>query len=178
MSVPAMSVPTPTVRRAVPQDANRLYELSLRAISESAAAHYTAEQLAAWSRRRNLDGHARMIDQTETFVALVAGQVAGFANVALRPVGQLHRGEVDQLFVGPGHGGRGVARLLLTAVENAARADEVEELRTHASWRAVPVFERLGYRRVEVETVHLEDQTLSRVRMHKSLSGLGSGAAD
>ncbi|MFI6450937.1 GNAT family N-acetyltransferase [Streptosporangium amethystogenes] len=173
-----MSVPAPTVRRAVLQDANHLYELSLRAIEESAAVHYTAQQLAAWSRRRSLDGHVRMIAQTETFVALAEGQVAGFANVALRPVGQLHRGEVDQLFVSPGHGGRGVARLLLTAVESAARADEVEELLTHASWRAVPVFERLGYRRIEVETVHLDDQTLTRVRMHKPLPGLGSGAAD
>ncbi|MGC5013803.1 GNAT family N-acetyltransferase [Streptosporangium sp. DT93] len=165
-----MPTPAPTVRRAVPRDANDLYELSLRAIEVSAAAHYTSGQRAAWSRRRSLDGHLWMITETAAFVALDEGRVAGFATVALRPVDRLCRGEVDQLFVGPEHGGRGVARLLLETVEEAARADGVTELVTHASWRAAPVFERLGYLRDEVETVHLDDQTLGRVRMRKPLS--------
>ena len=47
--------------------------------------------------------------------------MAGFANVALDGIGTLQHGEVDQLFVTPDHGGRGVARLLLHAVERAAR---------------------------------------------------------
>lgn len=34
---------------------------------------------------------------------------------------------------------------------------------------AVPVFERLGYRQVEVETVSLDDQVLTRARMRKPL---------
>ena len=43
------------------------------------------------------------------------------------------------------------------------------ELITHASWRAVPVFQRLGFRQVEVETVHVGDQVLTRALMRKRL---------
>jgi putative acetyltransferase len=60
-----------------------------------------------------------------------------------------------------------VARLLLGAIEQAAAGTGVTELLTHASWRAAPVFERLGFRRVEVETVHVADQVLTRVLMRK-----------
>ena len=106
-----------------------------------------------------------MIADTAAFVAVVEDRLVGFATVALAPVGALVRGEVDQLFVDPSYGGRGVARALLTAVATAAEQAGLAELVTHASWRAAPVFERLGYRREEVETVDLDGIPISRVRM-------------
>ncbi len=159
---------TVTIRRAVPGDAAALYELSLRAIRRSASEHYTGPQLEAGAARRSVAGHRRLVEETQTFVAVRDGVVAGFASLAELP------GEaealVDQLFVDPAAGGRGVARLLLTAVDDAARAAGVGRLVTHASWRAVPVFERLGYRQIEVETVHVGGQTLTRALMHRDLA--------
>jgi putative acetyltransferase len=102
------------------------------------------------------------------FVAVVDGRPAGFATVALRPVAALVAGEVDQLYVDPSCGGRGVARALLTAVATAAREAGLTDLVTHASWRAAPVFELLGYRRVEVETLELEGVPITRVLMRCS----------
>jgi putative acetyltransferase len=163
------------VRRARDDDAAALLELSLAAISHSAAEHYEERQLTAWAARRTLAGHRWLIGQTLTFVALAGPTVAGFASVALEPAGGLQAGEVDQLFVSPRHGGRGVARLLLDAVAAAGAEAGLEELVTHASWRAVPVFERLGYRRVEVEHLRLGDVELTRVLMRKVL---GAGPAD
>ncbi len=154
-----------TVRRATDDDAGAMHDASVAAIRRSAADHYDERQLDVWSARRTLEGHRRMIADTAAFVAVVDGQVAGFASVALRPVGALVTGEVDQLFVHPAHGGRGIARLLLKAVETAAREAGLAELVTHASWRAAPVFERLGYRRVEIETVHLDGVAFTRVLM-------------
>ena len=145
-----------------------MYALSVSAIRESAAEHYEARQLAAWEARRTLEGHRRMIADTAAFVAVVDGRMIGFATVALAPVGALVAGEVDQLFVDPSYGGRGVARALLEAVATAARQAGLAELVTHASWRAAPVFDRLGYRREEVETVHLDGVAISRVRMRCS----------
>ena len=160
------------VRRAVHEDAAELCRLSAAAIRRSAAMHYTGPQLAAWAATRSEAAHRRMIDSTTAFVAVDdADAVSGFATVALAPTGTLLRGEVDQLFVSPEHGGRGVARVLLAAVETAAQDADVHELVTHASWRAVPVFERLGFTQVEVERVGLGDQVLSRVLMRKSLPG-------
>lgn len=159
------------VRRAVVDDAVRLHEVSVRAIRHSAAAHYDARQLDVWAGRRSVEGHRWMVENTHVVVAEADGRVAGFASVALQSVGELQAGEVDQLFVDPDFGGRGVARLLLTSVASTARAAGLRSLHTHASWRAVPAFERLGYHRVEVETVELSEVPLTRVLMRASLGG-------
>ena len=157
-----------TVRRAGEDDAAALLALSLAAIRMSAAEHYEERQLDAWAARRTLEGHRRMVADTAVFVAGVGHEVAGFASIALQPVGSLAAGEVDQLFVHPAFGGRGVARALLVAVASAARDEGLTELVTHASWRAAPVFERLGYDRVEVETVQLDGVPITRVLMRSS----------
>ncbi len=160
-----MSTAPATIRRAAADDAAAMHALSVAAIRESAAEHYEERQLAAWAARRTLDGHRRMVADTAAFVAVVEDRVIGFATVALDPVGTLVAGEVDQLFVHPSYGGRGAARALLSAVATAAREAGLAELVTHASWRAAPVFERLGYRRERVETVHLAGIRMTRVLM-------------
>lgn len=160
---------TPTVRRARDEDVAALCELSVAAIRGSATAHYDCAQVAAWAARRTLEGHRRLLKRTTTFVAVVDDEVAGFASVALEPAGELAAGEVDQLFVDPRHGGQGVARALLTAVATAARATGLTELVTHASWRAVATFERVGYRLVEIETVDLDGVALTRAFMRTTL---------
>jgi putative acetyltransferase len=167
-------VPTPraplTIRDAVPQDAEAVHRLSVEAILGSTLAHYDAAQASAWAARRTLEGHQRMIEVTKMFLAVSLGGIAGFASLALAEVDDLQRGEVDQLFVRPEHGGTGVATALLDTVDFAARADGVTRLITHASWRAAPVFERHGFQRVEVETVNVGQQVLTRVRMTKDLT--------
>lgn len=45
----------------------------------------------------------------------------------------------------------------------------LEQLGAHASWRALPVFERCGYRRVALERVRLNGETLGRVLMSLDL---------
>ncbi len=158
------------VRRAAIADADALQALSRASIRRLAASHYSGPQREAWAATRSVTGHRRMIRETTVLVVVdTAGAVAGFASVALTPTGRLQRGEVDQLFVSPEHEGRGVAGLLLRAIEDAAAGAGVTELTTHASWRAVPVFERRGFRQVEVETVRIGDQALTRALMRKRL---------
>ena len=156
------------VRPASPADAVVLAELSRAAIEASEV--YTLAQRVAWASRRSVAAHLRFIEVTRVLVASVDGVVAGFASVALAPVDGLVAGEVDQLFVDPASGGRGVARALLSAVESTARSSGLASLVTHASWRAVPVFERAGFRQVEVESVLLDGEVLTRALMLKSLA--------
>ena len=156
------------VRPASPADAVVLAELSRAAIEASEV--YTLAQRVAWASRRSVAAHLRFIEVTRVLVASVDGVVAGFASVALAPVDGLVAGEVDQLFVDPASGGRGVARALLSAVESTARSSGLASLVTHASWRAVPVFERAGFRQVEVESVTLDGEVLTRALMRKSLA--------
>ncbi len=159
------------VRAARPEDAAELARVSRAAIEESAAEHYTPAQRAVWARRRTEEAHARYVEVTVVLVAEVDGAVAGFASVAVEPVDGLVPGEVDQLFVAPWAGGRGVARALLAGVEDVARAAGLPALVTHASWRAAPVFARYGYRQVAVETVPVDGEELTRARMVKDLAG-------
>jgi putative acetyltransferase len=166
----AAPTPGPRVRPAAIADAGALQALSAASIRQVAASHYSGPQLEAWAASRSVTAHEQMIRETTVLVAVDAeNAVAGFASIALTPTGKLKRGEVDQLFVGPEHGGRGVARRLLEAIEAAATEAGVAELITHASWRAAPVFERLGFRQVEIETVHVGDQVLTRALMRKHL---------
>ena len=52
----------------------------------------------------------------------------------------------------------------------AAAADAgLAELLTHASWRAKPAFEALGYRQAAVETVDVDGVQLTRALMRRSL---------
>jgi putative acetyltransferase len=162
-----------TVRPAVVGDSAELYALSEEAILRSATEHYTDQQLRAWAGRRSVQGHVRMIERTAAFVATEQDRIVGFATVALDDGHGLVPGEVDQLFVRPDAGGRGVARLLLSTVERTARAAGLTELVTHASWRAVPVFRRYGFEPVEVETVAVGDQELTRALMRKPLAAAG-----
>ncbi len=151
-------------------DAAELHALSGEAILRSAAEHYTEQQLRAWAGRRSVQGHVRMIEWTAAFVATDQDRTMGFATVALTGEHGLVAGEVDQLFVRPDSGGRGVARALLSTVERAARDAGVTELVTHASWRAVPVFQRYGFVPTEVETVSIGDQELTRALMRKPVA--------
>ncbi|MEV1285032.1 alpha/beta hydrolase, partial [Modestobacter sp. NPDC049651] len=84
-----------TVRPARPEDAAALHRVSVAAIQESAAGHYDQRQRDAWAGRRTEEGHRLLVERTRTLVAEVDGGVAGFASVALAPVGQLRAGEVD-----------------------------------------------------------------------------------
>jgi putative acetyltransferase len=156
-----------TLRRGAPADAAALHRLSLRAIETSAAEHYSPQERAAWSSLRSVAGHALMIAETYLLVAEVDGEVAGFANL------ETDSGLVDQLFVDPSSGGRGVARRLLDGLESQAVALRLPALVSHASRRAVGVFERCGYQRVELERVTVAGLVLERYHVRKELPADG-----
>lgn len=151
------------LRRGTADDAEAILRLSLEAIGTSAAQFYSADELAAWSGRRTLEAHRRMLDSTVLLVAELDGHLAGFANLEVETC------TIDQLFVAPAAGGRGVARALLEALEQEAVAAGLTRMDARASWRAVGVFERLGYERVAVEIVELDGQRLGRVHVRRAL---------
>lgn len=142
----------------MPEEAGALHELSLAAIGSSAAEHYSPAELAAWASRRSPDGHRRMLEQTFLLVAEVEDRLAGFANLESGE----GTGTVDQLFVTPDSGGRGVGRALLDALADHAESLGMSHLDSHASKRAVGLFERCGYRRLETEYVAIEGEVLER----------------
>ena len=120
-------------------DAQATLAIFLRAVRETARAHYSPEQVEAWAADSgDLDswGAARAAPHTQ--LAIVDGQVAGFTDVD-------DHGYVDMLFVDPDFGRQGVASALLTSVVTLARERGLPELTTFASLTSRPVFERHGF---------------------------------
>ncbi len=125
------------VRRAAVEDAPAVHGVRQRAIRDSAAGLYDADALEAWACGGSEDELRRKIATTGAFVAVVRGEVVGWAT--------LDGAEVEQLYVDPDHGGGGLAWRLYKTIEELARTHGVPQLTAVASLRAIPVFRRFGF---------------------------------
>ena len=121
-------------------DAAETLAVFISAVTETASADYTAEQVQAWAQpeRRDVETwHAAMLARN-SIVATIGGELAGFSDVS-------PDGYVDMMFVSPRHQRRGVARQLLAHVEAHARSEGAPALSVDASITARPFFERHGF---------------------------------
>jgi putative acetyltransferase len=121
-------------------DAAATLAVFLDAVTRTASADYSAEQVEAWARRddRDLGAWDRARGSRSTGVAVDGGELVGVSDVDAA-------GWIDMMFVAPDHGRRGVATALLAHVESLARAQGALELGTDASLTAQPFFERHGF---------------------------------
>lgn len=87
------------------------------------------------------------------FVARLGGTIAGSVQLAHgMPANQPHRVDVNKLMVHPDFRRRGVAKLLMTALEETARAmaRTLITLDTRTGDKAEPLYTALGYRTVGI----------------------------
>ncbi|WP_243400291.1 GNAT family N-acetyltransferase [Arthrobacter glacialis] len=121
-------------------DAADTMAIFLAAVTETAAADYSPEQIQAWARpeaRELSTWHAAMHGRN-SYVATVDGEPAGFSDID-------PQGYIDMMFVAPRYLRLGVARQLLGHVESKARADHLTALTADVSITARPFFERHGF---------------------------------
>lgn len=133
-------VPVVGIRPYCLADAADTMAIFLAAVTETAAANYSPEQIQAWARpeARELPIWHAAMQARNSYVATVAGVPAGFSDVD-------HRGYIDMMFVAPRFLRLGVARSLLAHVEAHARAERLTELTSNVSITARPFFERHGF---------------------------------
>ncbi|WP_168223310.1 GNAT family N-acetyltransferase [Plantibacter sp. M259] len=151
------------IRRYRDTDARATRSIFERAVRVTAAAHYTAEQLAAWvpddPPGAVLDDWAARRAAVKTWVAELDDSVVGFTDL------DLETGYLDMLFVDPGAGRRGVGSALIRQVLDEARVVGLHEVTVQASRTAQPVFERHGFvvvreQRVERRGVLIENAVM------------------
>ena len=94
----------------------------------------------------------------QSFVAVRDGEVVGFMTLEAS-------GRIAYAFVAPDVAGQGVGRRLYGAVLEAAGALGLRILRTEASLKARPFFERLGWRTIAEQVVSRDGVSLTNVRM-------------
>jgi len=127
------------IRAYLPDDLPAVVSVFQRAVRETAAADYTAEQVSAWAPEDpDLAAWASRLEDGGVFVCVRDGRIAGFARVD-------EAGCVDLLFVDPALQRRGIASELLAAVRDWAVARGIDSLRAHVSITARPFFERSGF---------------------------------
>lgn len=151
------------IRRYRDTDARATRSVFERAVRVTAAAHYTAEQLAAWVPDDPVgavldDWTARRAAVT-TWVAELDGSVVGFTDL------DVETGYLDMLFVDPDAGRRGIGSALISQVLDEARAVGLREVTVQASRTAQPVFVRHGFvvvreQRVERRGVLIENAVM------------------
>lgn len=127
------------------EDADETLAVFLAAVTVTASADYSPEQIAAWARpeRRSVTDWDRAMAGRNSYVAIVNDEIVGFSDVNAD-------GYIDMMFVSPQHTRRGIARSLLTLLEACARDLGAHRLSADVSLTARPFFERHGF---EVEAV-------------------------
>ncbi|MBD8104073.1 GNAT family N-acetyltransferase [Plantibacter sp. CFBP 8775] len=151
------------IRRYRDTDARATRSIFERAVRVTAAAHYTAEQLAAWvpddSLSAALDDWAARRAAVTTWVAEFDDAVLGFTDL------DVDIGYLDMLFVDPDAGRHGVGSALIRQVLDEARVVGLREVTVQASRTAQPVFARHGFvvvreQRVERRGVLIENAVM------------------
>jgi len=152
-------------------DAAATLAVFLAAITQTASADYTAEQIEAWANPAGRDlktWHAAMRARGSV-VASIEGELAGFSDVS-------REGYVDMMFVAPRFVGRGVAWQLLSHVEEHARSAGAQELTADVSITARPFFERQGFI-VQAEQHPVKaGVTMTNFRMRKALNAANAAS--
>src|SRR5947209_3656290 len=102
-----------SLRPFLPADLPRMAAIFRASIEELTSEDYNEAQQAAWAAFADEDAFAEKLARDLTVVALLNGDVAGFAS--LRPPDHL-----DMLYVDPQATGQGIATMLCDALEKLA----------------------------------------------------------
>jgi len=157
-----------TLRPYRPDDAPALLTLFQDTIRRVNSRDYTPEQIRAWA--------SDDIDP-QVWAARLAGRFVALADEAGRPVGFADleaSGHVDRFYVSADHQGRGVGRLLLSAVVAEAQRLGVSRLFTEASITARPFFESHGFVVLTPQVVTVRGVEFVNYRMERVLTEPGA----
>jgi putative acetyltransferase len=122
------------------EDAAEMERVAIAAIGESG---YTPEQIDAWLSGFSEERMRELCATSFVMIVEANGEVLGFATLIER--GET-AGELDLWYVDPDFKRRGVGKILVRAIEDRARQQEMSAIWVDASQPATHRLEQLGYR--------------------------------
>ena len=157
-----------TLRTYRPDDAPALLTLFRDTIRRVNCRDYAPDQIRAWASD-DIDPQVWAGRFAGRFVAVAdeAGRAVGFADLEAS-------GHIDRVYVSADHQGRGVARLLLSAVVGEAQRLGVARLFTEASITARRFFESQGFVVLTQQVVTLRGVEFVNYRMERVLTEPGA----
>ncbi|CAJ0868692.1 hypothetical protein AMST5_02069 [freshwater sediment metagenome] len=160
----------PGLRPFLPADAPTLAALFRASVEELAAEDYDEDQREAWISAAEDEGaFATRLAGALTLVALLGGEIAGFASLKDNTV-------FDMLYVRPDLAGQGVGSALADAIEKLAGARGAQKLTVEASDSARDFFAARGYVGQSRNTVTVAGEWLGNTTMIKELAAPAAGS--
>lgn len=154
----------PGLRPYLASDAGALAALFRASIEELTAEDYDADQREAWASAADDEAaFAARLAGALTIVALVDGEIAGFASLEDNKL-------FDMLYVRPDFAGQGVGAALADAIEKLAGARGTKTLTVEASDTARDFFAARGYVAQSRNTVTIAGEWLGNTTMTKQLA--------
>src|SRR5262245_31075489 len=138
-------------RAASEDDAADISRVILAALRETNARDYPSSVIERVEQSFGPDAVRELIRKRTVFVAVTDRRIVGTAS--------LDAGSVRTVFVAPDMQGRGVGKLLMRAVEEAAREAGLQALVVPSSVTAEPFYAKLGFKAVR-DSYHGGERTI------------------
>ena len=153
----------PALRPFLPTDVPMLAAIFAAAIEELTGDDYSEEQQQAWAAvAEDEDAFGKKLASELTLIATLRNAPVGFASLK----GKDH---IDMLYVHPGAAGRGVASMLLDALEKLAGGRGADKLTVDASDNAEGFFRKHGFVAQQRNSVTVNGEWLANTTMQKTL---------
>jgi putative acetyltransferase len=156
---------TPALRPFLPADTPVLAAIFAAAITELTGDDYSEQQREAW---------AAVAEDEEAFGEKLAGELTLIATLRNAPVGFASlkgKDHVEMLYVHPSVAGEGVASMLLDALEKLAGGRGAARLIVDASDNAADFFRKRGYVAQQRNSITVNGEWLANTTMQKTLGG-------
>jgi ribosomal protein S18 acetylase RimI-like enzyme len=150
-----------TIRIFQHGDHRAIAEIFTRAVHEIASEVYTREQCLAWSAPEpNYEHWQRRCELKRPFVAVTGREISGF--LELDP-----DGHIDCAYIHPKYQRQGIMTALVRHAINTCLAFNIRRLYVDASICARPMFEKVGFRVIRENIVHIRGVELLNYKMEQ-----------
>lgn len=158
----AQAHPKPGLRPFLPDDVPMLAAIFAASIQELTGDDYSEAQQEAWMAAAETEEFGKRLAADLTLIATLDGSPVGFASLR----GTDH---IRMLYVHPAVGRRGIATMLVDALEKLAGGRGAAALTVDASDTAQNFFAKRGYIAQQRNSVTINDEWLANTTMKKTL---------
>lgn len=158
----AQAHPKPGLRPFLPDDVPMLAAIFAASIQELTGDDYSEAQQEAWMAAAETEEFGKRLAADLTLIATLDGSPVGFASLR----GTDH---IRMLYVHPAVGRRGIATMLVDALEKLASGRGAAALTVDASDTAQNFFAKRGYTAQQRNSVTINDEWLANTTMKKTL---------
>lgn len=158
----AQAHPKPGLRPFLPDDVPMLAAIFAASVQELTGDDYSEAQQQAWMEVAESEEFGKHLAADLTLIATLDGSPVGFASLR----GADH---IRMLYVHPAVSRRGIATMLIDALEKLAAGRGATALTVDASDNAQSFFAKRGYTAQQRNSVTINDEWLANTTMKKTL---------